>query len=706
MTLYRCGAGAFACALVLLAEAPFTASYATWSDYGGSPDSMQYSALKQVNKTNVASLRQAWFYPTPGTTGRFAFTPLVLNGVMYVALKDSIDALDAATGKRIWTHPTEGQPTNRGISYWHSKDNSDQRLIFSANSYMQEINLRTGVTIPSFGNDGRVDLRESLGRNPKTIRNIQSNTPGRVFENLIIMGSSPGEGYGSPPGDLRAYDVISGKLVWTFHTIPHPGEFGYDTWPRDAWKYVGGANSWGEISIDEKRGIAYFALGAPTYDFYGGDRTGANLFGDSILALDARTGKRLWHYQLVHHDLWDYDPTTAPKLMTVRHNGKMVDIVAQPTKFGFLYVFDRVTGQPLWPIEERPVPKSTAPGEQSWPTQPFPTRPPPFARQTFTVNDINPFVDGAEKQRLKDLLAHARNEGVFTPPGLDDSIEVPGELGGSNWGGSAADPTTGMLYVRSIDLPALHKLTPASNERDMSGGNPAQQGHALFTKLCEGCHGLDRKGVLVPKEVGIERFKSIVRGGQGEMPPFSGLSERDLDSLAAYIDNPVATGALQSSGPEPGPTRYLGQYASFIYASNGQPAMGPPWTQLTAYDLNQGTIRWQIPMGTVPALAAKGIANTGAYRASKNGPVVTAGGLIFIGTGSDRSVHAYDKDTGKLLWETELEANPVGIPAVYEVGGPEFIALWAAAEQRSGPDAGSWKAGRPEAQGYYVFALP
>jgi quinoprotein glucose dehydrogenase len=311
------------------------------------------------------------------------------------------------------------------------------------------------------------------------------------------------------------------------------------------------------------------------------------------------------------------------------------------------------------------------------------------------------------------LLAHSRNDGVFTPPGLDNSIEIPGELGGSNWGGSAADPTTGMLYVRSIDLPALHHLSPASEQHNLSGGTPAQRGHALFTRMCEGCHGADRKGVLVPKEIGMERFEKIVRGGQGEMPPFSNIPARDLEDIAAYINDPAA-GAFTASGqlpanappPPPGQTRYLGQYATFIYANNGLPAISPPWTQLTAYDLNEGAIKWQIPVGTVAALAAKGITKTGAYRAAKNGPVVTAGGLIFMGTGSDRMFHAWDKDSGKLLWETEIEANPTGIPAVYEAGGREFIAFWADAERRSGPDAAAWNSGKPEAQGYYVFTLP
>ena len=329
---------------------------------------MQYSALTQINKSNVSQLGQVWFYSAAGRA-EFAFSPLIVGKVMFVAGKGnrSVVALDAATGQEIWTHPTEGTTTDRGYAYWESKDGKDQRILFSANNLLQEVNAKTGATITSFGKDGYVDLREGLGRDPKTIRRIQSKSPGQVFENLILQGSASGEGYDDPPGWLRAYDVLTGKTVWTFHTVPLPGEYGYETWPPDAYKWNGGANTWSNFSIDEKRGIAYFPTGSPTYDYYGGRRKGENLFGNSILALDARTGKRLWHYQIVHHDLWDLDLCTEPKLLTVRHNGKKVDIVAVPSKSGLLFVFNRVTGEPLWPIEERPAPKSDMPGEEAWP---------------------------------------------------------------------------------------------------------------------------------------------------------------------------------------------------------------------------------------------------------------------------------------------------------------------------------------------------
>jgi quinoprotein glucose dehydrogenase len=527
--------------------------------------------------------------------------------------------------------------------------------------------------------------------------------------------------------------VRTGKQVWIFHTIPHPGEFGYDTWPADAYKWAGGVNTWGEISIDEKRGIAYFPLGSPTHDMFGGDRKGANLFGNSLVALDVRTGKRLWHFQAVHHDLWDYDLTTAPKLLTVKHDGKNVDIVAQPTKFGLLYVFNRVTGEPLWPIEERPVPKSDVPGEESWPTQPFPTKPPPYARLKMGPEDINPYLEPEEQARLRDILSKARNEGLFTPQTLGrNQISIPGELGGSNWGGSAADPATGVLYVRSADQPGFHTLRPPGTGGGGQGGPPVVRGRAIYSQNCEICHGAPEAGgirsydkeTLIPvKELGPQRVSRTIREGLGQMPAFTEdkLSAQNLGALMTYLSNPAAAGRGGGGGfggPRPdlppmpdGLVRYTGPLGSMFRASNGLSAISPPWGEIVAYDLNQGVIKWRAPAGSIPALVAKGIKNTGAnQRLHRNGPVVTAGALLFIGTWADRMARAYDKDTGKILWEKELDANPEGLAAVYEAGGRQFVVFPASGvapqPPNSGPQNIAFVPGKIEAQGYYVFALP
>jgi quinoprotein glucose dehydrogenase len=685
-------------------------AYQTWHDYAGGADGMQYSALKQIDKTNVGQLELAWFYQVPGPARRFGFNPVIVDGLMYVMAKDgAIVALDAVTGKEVWSHTVDATPTDRGINYWESQDRSDGRLLFSANGYLQAIDARTGRHIASFGKGGFVDFKEAVPRaNP-------TGTPGHVFEDLILMGSATGEGYGSSLGYLRAYNVITGKLAWTFRTIPLPGEEGYETWPKDAHTYIGGANTWGEISIDEKRGIAYFPTGSATYDFYGADRIGANLFADCLIALDARTGKKLWHYQVVHHNIWDYDLVPAPKLMTVQHNGKPVDVVAVATKHGFLFVFDRVTGKPLWPIEERPVPRSDVPGEETYPTQPFPTWPPPFARQKVTVDDLNPYLDPEETAKLREILLTARNEGLFTPTSTRYTVRMPGELGGNNWGGVAGDPETGTLYVRTIDAPTLPIMSLRPRVSTAEGGTPEQRGRSVYAQHCESCHGTEPSNVPSPTQLGVDRFTKVIRSGMGQMPEFSetALPAQQMDALVAYFNNPAAGNLPRRSGPEPPPppagqTRYYAPYATWN-ANNGLPAIGPPWSEIVAYNLGEGTIKWRIPFGTVPSLAAKGITNTGSYHPTRNGLVVTAGGLLIAGTFGDRTFRIYDKETGKILWQKPIESGPEGMPAVYEVGGRQYIAFAA----RTGPifdnigrQSVAWEPGKNEAQGYYVFALP
>ena len=599
--------------------------HSTWRDYNGGADAAQYSSLRQIDRSNVKQLEVAWSYST-GDTNKYFFNPVEVDGRLYVMAKNnSIVALDAASGKELWVHPAPPNTTiitSRGINYWESKDRSERRLLFASNHFLRAIDAVTGKDIPSFGKNGTVDLKAGLGRDPKTIALVQSITPGRVFENLLILGSATNQGYGSAPGDLRAFDVRTGQLVWTFHTIPHEGEYGYDTWPQKsgeeaAWKKIGGANVWGEMSLDEKRSILYAPTASAKYNFYGVDRLGTNLYADSLLALDARTGKRLWHFQMVHHDIWDYDNATAPKLLTVRHDGKQVDIVAQMGKQGFVWVFDRVSGKPIWPIEERPVPKSDMPGEITWPTQPFPVKPPPFARQKFTVDDLNPYLTKEETALFRDQILTARNEGLFTPPSRRGTIQMPGNNGGANWGGAAVDAQAGSLVVVSKDLPCLLKLEPDKPATD----KPA--------------------------------------------------SDQD---------------------------RYVSGFG-FMVAKSGLAAIAPPWTSLTAYDLNQGTIKWSIPLGDVPELAEQGHPQTGTQY-PKVGPVITAGGLVFTGT-RDRKVRAFDVETGKQLWEFKVDMALEGIPAVYQIAGREYIVFCASAQ------AGLTPATQLPVRGAYIaFALP
>ena len=452
--------------VVLISSLTSSAQQTSWKDYLGGPESSHYSALKQINTSNVNKLDVAWTYPT-GDDMTYTFSPLVVGNIAYFAAKQgSLVAVDATTGKELWVHPftaAGGIPSRfggiaglRGGNYWVSKDRTDRRLLVPSGGFLQAIDARTGKLVDSFADHGKLDLKIGLDR---TTRPLSSRTPGRVFENILILGSATGEGYLAPPGDIRAFDVVTGKLLWVFHTIPRPGEFGYDTWPKDAYKYMGGVDVWGEITVDEKRGIAYFPVASAKYELYGGDRPGDNLYADCLLALDARTGKYLWHFQTVHHDVWDYDPNAAPQLVTVKHDGKTVDAVALASKNGFLYVFDRVTGKPLWPIEERPVPQSDVPGEVTSKTQPFPTVVPPFARQGMTVKDMyDGFMKPEEKSWWRDRLTKART-GFYTPPAVGvDTINLPSVNGGALFFSTGADPANGTVYVLSKDMPSIVKL--------------------------------------------------------------------------------------------------------------------------------------------------------------------------------------------------------------------------------------------------------
>ena len=440
--------------------------YTTWTAYQGGSHSSQYSALDQINKSNVSRLDVAWTYPV---NGNITFNPLVVDNVMYVqGTGNAIVAIDAATGKEIWTHPNQGAIGARGMNYWESADRSDRRLIYLNAGNITAIDARTGQAITSFGVNGKVDLRTALWRD---VRNpLQTSNPGRIYKDTIIMSlPAQGAGYEANPADVQAYDVRTGKVKWVFHTIPLPGEPGYDTWPDGAFKTAGGVHNWSELTVDEENGTAFIPTGTGRFDFYGGNRKGTNLYANSLVALDAESGKVKWFKQLVHHDLWDFDLPQSPKLLTLRRNGRTIQAVAQATKMGFVFVFDRKTGEPVFPIEERPVPQSDVPGEASWPTQPFPTKPAPFARQSFTEKDVNPFLPPAELEAMKARLRNARNEGLYTPPSIRGSISMPGHNGGANWGSGAVDPIRGEMYIVAKNMPVMNRLI-RSNEEPTAGG--------------------------------------------------------------------------------------------------------------------------------------------------------------------------------------------------------------------------------------------
>ena len=530
----------------------------TWSDYGGGPDSSRFSTARQITKANVSQLQIAWQYPTQENGGSL-FSPVTANGVLFVlARNSSLVAVDATTGKELWIHEGLQGIAGRGINYWQSRDGRERRLLFQIRNQLQAIDARTGLSITTFGNNGYVDLREGLGRPAVDVARIQSGTPGKIFEDLIILGSSTGEGFLAPPGDLRAFDVRTGKLAWQFGTIPKPGQRGYDTWPKDAYRYIGGVNTWGEISVDARRGIAYFPVGSPTSDFYGADRTGDNLFSDCVLALDARTGAYKWHFQQVHHDLWDYDPVSAPQLVTVRHNGRNVDVVAQAGKTGFLYVLDRETGKPIWPIEERPVPPSAMRGEHASPTQPVPTVVPPFARLSFTEADVNPLLPKEAFDTLRTRVRNAKNQGLFTPPALVDTVSMPGNRGGSNWGTTAANPAKGLVYVLSVDAPSILKM---EKQQPVAGGIGGAatfltfNGPTQYRAHCAKCHGENRQGTPegpsladVGSRVGADAIMTTIKFGNGRMEGFgNALTDPDYDALVTFLAGP-ATAAPGGGG--------------------------------------------------------------------------------------------------------------------------------------------------------------
>lgn len=680
-----------------------------WGMYKSDAQSSSYSSLRQINKENVRTLQLAWTFdpddaPPGARPANSECNPLVIDGVLYAtSARHRVYAVSAATGKMMWSFDPfdggQGGGVCRGVTYW--ENGNDKRILFTGGDILFALNARTGKPIPEFGNAGKVSMNVGIRDDPRFI-SIKPTSPGIVYHDLLIIGNEVSELYGAQPGYVRAYNIRTGRLEWTFHTIPQPGEAGYDTWPDGAWKYAGGANDWAGMSLDEKRGIVFLALGSPSYDFYGADRKGQNLYGNCVVALDAATGKHIWHFQTIHHDLWDYDLPAPPNLVTVIKDGRRVDAVAQTSKVGFLYVLDRETGTPLFPIEERNVPASDVPGEAAWPTQPFPLKPAPYARQSMTVDDLADFSPEGYDSLVK-LFKSLRYEGLFTPPSIKGSVNLPGTIGGSEWGGAAYDPATGVLYLKANNSPEVDQLKKIAPEAVTSDSlTPFHTGRTIYMSYCASCHKEDRGGdePLYPSLIGLDKRMTPqqaigkIRQGGGKMPPFEGmirgkerailtflfsgddrkLIQQESDLLEIRHNRAVTTEAADTA------SAYLNvlAYAPFRGAGN-YPGIKPPWGVLNAIDLNTGEYVWKIPVGNDSVLSKKNGQPTGLT--GSPGPIVTAGGLVFIAGGKDKKLSAFDKDNGRLLWEVVLPAMGSSTPATYMWEGKQYIALSVAGDK-------------------------
>jgi quinoprotein glucose dehydrogenase len=664
-----------------------------WPVYGGAPENTHYSSLAQINRKNVKDLRVAWSFDT-GEQGGLQTSPIVVDGKLYgITPYQKVFALEAATGELLWEFNSsiKGTQPDRGLAYWDG--GKEKRILVGVMNFLYALDAGTGKPIAAFGNGGRIDLREDLGRNPET-QSVVLTSPGIVYKDLIIMGGRNPETLPAAPGDVRAYDVRTGKLRWSFHTIPHPGEFGYETWSADAWKHSGAANNWAGMAVDPKRGIVYVPTGSAAFDFYGGDRIGDDLFANCLIALNAETGKRIWHFQAVKHDLWDRDFPAPPALVTVKRDGKEVDAVAQTTKQGFVYLFDRANGKPLFPIEYHKYPPSTVPGEIAAIEQPLPTKPAPFARQFLSEDMLTNRTPEAHQWAL-DRFRELRSEGQFVPFSVGkDTMIFPGYDGGAEWGGPAVDPQTAILYVNANEMACTGALAPNTGENSPKG---------LYMSQCSVCHGENMAGSppSMPSLVGVgdrlsgTQIATTIKSGKGRMPGFANFDDDQLYALVEFLLSGKSK-ELPSSEPPPPEMKFrFTGYHKFL-DPDGYPAIASPWGTLSAIDLNTGEFVWKINLGEYPELAAKGLKDTGTE--NYGGPIVTAGGLVFIGaTDFDKKFRAFDKATGELLWETTLPFSGNATPATYAVNGRQYVVIAAG----GGKDLKS-----PSGGVYVAFALP
>lgn len=693
--------------------------YTNWESYGGSNERIRYSDLTQIDTNTIASLEPIWTYSSgdadTANHSQIQCNPIIIGDRLFgVSAQMKLFCIDATTGKQLWIFDpnikSKDDPNaasshiminSRGVAYW-SDGGANKRLFFTAGSFTYAINADSGTVITSFGKAGKIDLHEGLDRNVSDLF-VVNTSPGTIYKNLLILGTRVDEGLPSAPGHIRAYDVVTGERKWIFHTIPQPGEPGYETWSdSNSYKITGGANAWSGFSLDEANGILFVPTGSAAYDFYGGNRKGANLYSNCLIALDAASGKKIWHQQLVHHDLWDKDLPTPPALVTLQKNGSAIEAVAQPTKQGLLFIFERKTGKPVYDIIETPVDTTGAlPGEAVWSTQPIPVKPEPFSRQTITEKDINPYLADSSKEKVLQQFHAVRTGKIFMPPGKQPSLVFPGFDGGAEWGGPAFDPKTGLLYVNTNEMPWVMEMLENKPEKLKVETNLVA-GKRLFIQYCSTCHGADRKGsgnnpslLAVDKKYDTASFYSLLGSGRRMMPAFGAISSADKEAIASYVLNQTTLQKKQHIPTEvqtPQLPYRMKSYSKFL-SPEGFPAISPPWGTLTAIDLNEGRIKWKIPLGEYKEFMKPGIPITGTE--NYGGPVVTAGGLVFIAATKDSKIRAFNKYSGKQVWEYKLPAPGFATPAIYEIKGKQYLVI----------ACGGGKLGTNSSDQYIAFGL-